>query len=447
MIVPSNKCVLYAVLLLPAALLAGHSATAGLMALVLYGMLCLLAAGDAWYSLSRGEAISVQGPELVRLPVNASGRIELTVSHPAGSKDQIEVTLGLPESIETDQAWREVRLSGEGEASRIDWPITPRRRGGYPVTECHLNRPSRLGLWRVRQVQRLTTEIRVTPDLSQDRRILANWFLHRGRGGIHVRKQVGKGREFEKLRDYIPGDCFEDIHWKATAKRGVPITKEFQIERTQEIYLAIDASRLSGQTLRRAEADTPYAPNSLERYITAATLFGLVAERQGDLFGLMAFSDRVETFVRARGGRAHLQSCQQALLDLSPRQVMPDYGEVFSFIRARLRRRALVIFLTDLRDPAQADEFKGGVRLIAHHHLVLATMLEPEGARPLFSGDPPEDLGDIYADLGGHLQWQALQKLQRTLKRARVSFQLIPQERLMVRLIDDYLSVKRRQVL
>jgi len=56
----------------------------------------------------------------------------------------------------------------------------------------------------------------------------------------------GKGRDFEKLREYIPGDSLDDIHWKATAKRGHPVTKVFQIERTQEVYVILDASRLSG---------------------------------------------------------------------------------------------------------------------------------------------------------------------------------------------------------
>ena len=60
--------------------------------------------------------------------------------------------------------------------------------------------------------------------------------------------QVGRGREFEKLREYIPGDSFDEIHWKATARRARPITKVFQVERTREVYVAVDLSRLSART-------------------------------------------------------------------------------------------------------------------------------------------------------------------------------------------------------
>jgi hypothetical protein len=132
---------------------------------------------------------------------------------------------------------------------------------------------------------------------------------------------LGKGREFEKLREYVPGDGYDEVHWKATARRGKPITKVFQIEKTQEIYVVIDASRLSArepvpgskfQIPGLAEEDVhpetwnvERGTSTLERYITAALMLGLAAEKQGDLFGLITFTDKVQKFVRAKNGKAH----------------------------------------------------------------------------------------------------------------------------------------------
>ncbi len=79
------------------------------------------------------------------------------------------------------------------------------------------------------------------PNLLDDRKNLSALFLNRGQFGLHAQRQVGKGRDFEKLREYIPGDGYDEIHWKATARRGKPITKVFQIERTQEVYVIVDA--------------------------------------------------------------------------------------------------------------------------------------------------------------------------------------------------------------
>ena len=100
----------------------------------------------------------------------------------------------------------------------------------------------------------MQSEIRVYPNLLTERKNLAALFLNRGTFGIHAQRQVGKGRDFEKLREYVPGDGYDEIHWKATARRGRPITKVFQIEKTQEIYVIVDASRLSAREVRSSSS-------------------------------------------------------------------------------------------------------------------------------------------------------------------------------------------------
>src|SRR5204862_3712820 len=134
-------------------------------------------------------------------------------------------------------------------------------------------------------------------------------FLHRRAFGIHAQRQVGKGRDFEKLRDYMHGDPLEDVHWKATAKRGRPVTKVFQIERTQEVYVVVDCSRLSGRVSsdpseaalieERNSAIKSVATTVLDRFLTTTLLLALATEQQGDHFGLVTFSDRVHTVIHA----------------------------------------------------------------------------------------------------------------------------------------------------
>src|SRR5205085_3123592 len=101
----------------------------------------------------------------------------------------------------------------------------------------------------------------------------------------------------------------------------------------------------------------PETSTVLDRYVAATLVLGLVAERQGDLFGLLTFSDKVDRFVRARNGKAHFNVCRDTLFTLEPRTVTPDYEELFTFIRLRLRRRALLVFLTALDDPVLSESF------------------------------------------------------------------------------------------
>jgi uncharacterized protein (DUF58 family) len=305
----------------------------------------------------------------------------------------------------------------------------------------------------------LKGEVRVYPNLQSDRKQVAAMFLRRGGVGMQVRRQVGKGREFEKLRDYLPGDSAEDIHWKATAKRGRPVTKVFRIERTQEVYVLVDASRLSARIVgkswraKQAVEDTDggelpgRGATVLERHLTAALMLGMAAEQQGDHFGLVTFSDQVRNFLRARRGRAHHGACREAIYALQPRLVAPDFDEVCSYLRTRLRRRALLVILTALDDPVLAESFVRNVSLLSRQHLVLTGMIRPPGVGPILAGAEPESVEDIYGRLSGHLRWHDLQELQRVLKHRGVTFSLLEHERMTAELVSQYLEVKQRQLL
>ncbi|HEY6930872.1 MAG TPA: DUF58 domain-containing protein, partial [Thermoanaerobaculia bacterium] len=271
--------------------------------------------------------------------------------------------------------------------------------------------------------------------------------LRRALPGLRSVRQVGKGRDFEKLRDYVPGDSSDDIHWKATAKRAHPVTKVFQIERTQEIYAVLDASRLSGRPVTSGRGDG-IETDALDGSVVASLMLALATQRQGDLFGLVAFTDRITHFLRARNGRVHFNACRDALFALEPQTVSPDFDEVAAFLRLRLRRRALLVFFTDLDDPALAEAFARNADALARQHIVLVAMRRPRNAEPLFGpGSAVSDIDDIYRRLAGHLSWQNLRELERVLGRHGVSLALLDDERLASGVIGRYLEIKQRQAL
>ena len=181
--------------------------------------------------------------------------------------------------------------------------------------------------------------------------------------------------------------------------------------------------------------------------MTAALVLGLAAEQQGDFFGLLTFTDKVEKFVRAKNGQAHYSACRDALYTLQPRIVTPDFDELCTFIRLRLRRRALLVVLTALDDPALAESFVRNLDLIRRQHLVLVNMLQPPGATPLFTSPDVAATDDLYSQLGGHLRWHSLRELQKVLQRRGVRFSLLGNERLSAELVSQYLSVKQRQLI
>lgn len=449
MIVPRSRLLFWvAAVVLPFSVMGAVQPASLLVSVLFIALLAILALVDAAWAVGGLKGIELKLPEVVRLSQDRPGTVELRIRNQHQQSAQIRLGLPFPREIESPHEDLQVTLPQGSEWSRVVWPCRPLKRGHYALTKAYLEGASRLGFWAVRSGAPVKSDIRVYPNLLTERKHLAGLFLNRGAFGLHAQRQVGKGRDFEKLREYIPGDSYDEIHWKATAKRGHPVTKVFQIERTQEVYVLLDASRLSA----RPPAAGPGEPKSassttLERFITAAMVLGLAAEQQGDLFGMLTFSDKVGTFIRARNGKAHYNACRDALYTLEPQIVTPDFEEVATFIRLRLRRRALLIFLTALDDPALSESFARNMDLLARQHLVLVNMMRPPGAQPLFTRPDVNSPDDLYEHLGGHLRWQKLRELEKLLQRRGVRFSLLENEKMSAQLVSQYLGVKQRQLI
>ena len=445
MIVPQGRLLFWiATVILPFGTLAGVYDPAALLSFAIIGLLLVVVLADAFMSFSSVKGLSLNSPPVVRGSKDREAKIEIQITNLSQKPRHLRMGLGLPMQIETRNEIVDVALPNT-ERSKLAWAVIGRRRGNFRITRAYIEAPSPLGFWAFRTALALDCQIRVYPNLLSERKNMAALFLNRGSFGLHAQRQIGKGRDFEKLREYSPGDSYDEIHWKATAKRGHSVTKVFQIERTQEIYVLIDASRLSARRVHSVES--PAGVSVLERYITAALVLGLAAERQGDLFGLLTFSDKVESFVRAKNGPAHYHACRDAIYALEPRAVTPDYDELASFVRLRLRRRALLLVLTALDDPVLAESFVRNMDLICRQHLVVVNMLKPPGADPLFTHLDVRTNDDLYEELRGHLQWQKLRELKKVLQRRGVDLSLLENERLSAELVSQYMNVKQRQAL
>ena len=259
----------------------------------------------------------------------------------------------------------------------------PSERGDFPVGSVYVETASPLGLWQVRTGVPVDCNLRVYPNLRG--RATKSLFQRTDAAGMRLRRQIGKGREFDNLRQYVPGDAFEDVSWKATARRGYPVVKLYRVENAQEVYAIIDSSRLSMRE------------GILEKYVEAALHLALVAERQGDRFGLVTFSDRTHNFVRAHRGLNHFRLCRETIYNLHARRVSPDFREVFTSLQLNLRKRALLVFFTSLDDGLLAETFEREAPMLARRHLVLVNVMRTQGVKPLFRDEPPESMDDLYS--------------------------------------------------
>ena len=391
------------------------------------------------------DGVALHATGVTRLTLRGYGEVRFRLENTGSARGRWRIGLELPDPIRSDLEFHTVFLRGHGEAVNLNWPCTAVRRGFFRSMLAFIETTSPFGFWRVRWPIPAEAEIRVYPDLSNDRKALAGLFLKRQFSGIHVNRILGKGREFEQLREYIPGDNYDDIHWKVSAKRQKPVTKMYQIEQTQRIYIAIDASRLSARLIDSGTTDD--ADPQIERSVSAALVTALAAEKQGDLFGIIVFDDQVRKFIRAGRGREHYAACRDALYTVQPRQVNPNYEELYTFLRMNLNRRSLIVILTLLDDPVLSENFIRYAGFLARRHVVLTSIIRQPSIRPLFQETHAECVEDVYRDLAGHIIWHRQQILARSLHRNGIAVGFIDHSRLCPEIVTQYLGIRRRQLL
>ena len=449
-IVPRTRLIFWAgIILLPFSVLAAAVSSAVAVTAILASGFVVVALIDAMLVVGRLTDLQVELPEVVRLTNGREGQISIRIHNQRLGLARLKLGFAFPREIFSPCECLLIELPKTQADSSVNWPCKALKQGRYILENSYLKIHSPLGFWGLQGVKAAKSELRVFPNLMGERKNLTGLFLNKG-VGVHVQRQVGKGREFEKLREYMPGDGFEDIHWKATAKRAQPITKVYQIERTQEIYIFLDISRLSNRIADRpldSRSPQDLYTTMMERFTTAALIMCLAAEHQGDLFGVSTFDNRVREFVRAKNGKTHYNTCRDILYNLQPQNVSPDFEEVFTFIGTKLRRRALLIILTGLDDPELARSFTEHVGLISRRHLILASMIKPDVAKPLFTADTIDSVDEIYQHLGGHILWGNLRETEKSLQRHGVDFALIENENLCTELVTRYISIKQRQIL
>ncbi len=452
MVVPSQRLLFHvAVIGIPLFTVLGlaEAPAAVVLAAAFFGL--LLVALDAPSALRVVQPLRVELTDIVRSSKGRDFEISGVLINPRMACREVRLGLPFPAALATDQPILTLKLNAQSERNRITWKLKALERGNFRMKQCFIEGTSWLGLWNGRRALPCSVEVRVYPDLSREKNVLAPLFFRRGAMGMHQMRQLGKGREFEQLRAYAPGDGYGDIYWKGTAKRRFPVTKMFQIERSQEVYVVLDASRRSARKLEAMTDEATagiLAKTQLERFIQAALVLALAAEQQTDRFGLIVFSDQVHRIIPAGGGRSHYDTIRDTLYTLEPKVVSPDYEDVFVHIGNRLRQRALLIFLTDLGEPWLAESFVDGISLIARKHVVLTHMLGQKEIAPLFAkGDSIGEDDELYGRLAGQMLWNDFQETTRLLKQRGVHLTASLQEQIVADVVSEYLRVKKRQLL
>jgi uncharacterized protein (DUF58 family) len=281
---------------------------------------------------------------------------------------------------------REILLPVEGLREEVSY--LPKRRGKATGGRIFLRLLGPLGLaWRQGR-RELPWHATVYPSLrAAALRALPAQAQRRREAGFRNLRRIGEGRSFESLREWVPGEDTRSIDWKATARRGKLIARQYEDERRQHVMLVLDAGRLL-----TAEID---GTARLEAAIDAVLELAHSAVHHDDNVGLMVFADQVLHFVPPARGRRALRQVLDALAGVEGRLVEPNYPAAFGYLAARSRKRALTVLFTDVIDRTASEAFVAQAGSLRPRHLPLAVTLRDPALERL-SGMRPENEDAAY---------------------------------------------------
>ncbi|MCP4871868.1 MAG: DUF58 domain-containing protein [Proteobacteria bacterium] len=373
-------------------------------------------------SLSVGEAATIR----LRVRNHASVPLEITVADGCGS--------GLGPEVET------LELTVPPHAvEHLEYTVLPVSRGIHRFEPLEVRIRRRLGLAEHQAAFDLPDEARVHPNL----RNLARYELRARRdllhaGGARRTRILGRDGDFERLRDFVPGDDIRHVDWKATARLQRPITRVYQAERAQNLLVLIDATRLM--------AARAAGLAKLDFAVNAALMLSFVALTRGDKVGVAVFDHGIRAYLAPQAGPQQFGRILDLLFDQQPVRKFPRYREAARAIVAHNRRRSLVVWLTDLLDGEQGRELLGALRALRRRHLSLVVAMDDPDVHTLASTWPKDSQALFTAAAASEILDERAALIRRLLTEGAHVVDQRPED-ITAAVVDRYLELKQRGAL
>jgi uncharacterized protein (DUF58 family) len=435
---PTLRCVLVFAGGIPASLCAVLFATQLWTLWVAYvGVVCLFVGLDAVLMLPRKRiALTTTIPDTLYIGDEDPLKIELAAR---GWKRAAALNMVADLGADLEPIALQRVVIAAGERTTVELPLTPRRRGTVSIDRIWLQWHGPLGLMRKQKVQLVGKKVAVVPNVRAVRTAALRWFSTRDfLSGLKVEQYIGDGSEFEALREYTPGLDHRAINWKASARHRKLLCQEFRAERNHQVVLAVDTGRLMNETM----AGIP----KLDHAINSGLLLSYFCLRTGDRVGLFGFDERVRCFAEPTGGLGSFPRLQHLSAELRYRNAETNFTLGLTELSTRLRRRSLIILLTDFVDTITAELMYENVYRLSRKHLVLFVSLRDPSLAALVAARP-HNLGDVHRAVVADDFAREREVVLQRLRRHGVHSIDAPPRQVSIDLLNRYLEIRRRELI
>ncbi len=353
-------------------------------------------------------------------PTDRAARYDVVDSPPVEFTGENKIfQLRLPAKQEVTQSYQFEKLSSGRIHVRARFPIAS---------------PGRWASSSGRKKSSCRSMSRSLPDLtgegSRDLQLALAGAFQAGRRKSPLR---GEGREFESLREHQRDDDFRHIDWKASAKRGKLISRQYETERDQRLMILLDTGRLMSPRIG------PY--RKLDYAINASIHLAQVALQKGDLVGYAIFNDELRAYAEPKKGQAQMSHLVKNLTALQPTRYESDYATVFHHVLKRCSRRTLIVCFTDLGDSHAAQTLlKAALPLRPRHLPVMITVSNSEVLA--VTRKTPVSEFEVYQHVAAMEMWNDYQRTLVGLRSRGIAAVSVPAQDLSTATINEYLRIK-----
>jgi uncharacterized protein (DUF58 family) len=356
-------------------------------AMVAWDVLLLLAWAADFSTLPVPREIRIRRTWLAPLSLSVTSQARITAINGSNATLHIHVLDALPPSLRTEPAQLDLVVS-PGSDAEDEYSLRPKKRGTTIAPQVYVRYESRFRIAQRWAVADLPQELTIYPNLEEAKR-QALYLVRSRQAALEKRfsRVRGAGRAFESLREYQDGDDFGDICWSATARRGKLVTRLYELEKSQTIWIVLDTGRLM-RTRVGALSKLDYAAN-------AALALCQVALFTGDRVGLLAYARNIRQRIPALRGGSHLRQFMEALATTREDAWEADHLQAAAQLMRDQKRRSLVVWITDLAETAMTPEVIDAASRLLPRHLVLFVVIGQPDLQ-LAAARRPANVGEMY---------------------------------------------------
>jgi uncharacterized protein (DUF58 family) len=321
----------------------------------------------------------------------------------------------------------------------IQYGLRPVKRGEYVFGDINVYVITPLSLVKRRFRFKVPGIVPVYPSYLQMRKYQLMAISNRlSEVGVKKIRRVGHSMEFEQIKEYVTGDDYRTLNWKATARKGQLMVNHYTDEKSQQIYCVIDKGRIMKM---------PFDGLSLLDYaINASLVLSNVALLKQDKAGLITFSEQIGTFLAAEKKPTQMQAILESLHNQKTRYLESDFEKLYSSIRTKITQRSLLVLFTNFESLSGLRRQLAFLRSIARHHLLLVVFFENTELKKLLEKEAA-DIEDIYVKTVAERFALEKRRIVKELQQYGIISILTAPENVTVNTVNKYLELKARQAI